>query len=59
MEIGPSTMAAREIAINKQNVEQDILQKTLEKDKQVQEEEAKKSVEETSPERQGRIDLYA
>jgi hypothetical protein len=39
MEIGPSTMAAREVALNKQNVRQDILQKTLEKDKELQQKE--------------------
>ena len=59
MEIGPSTLAAREIAINKQNVGQDILQKTLEKDKQVQQEEAQKIVEEAGPANRGGVDVYA
>ena len=59
MEIGASTMAARETAINKQNIEQDILQKTLEKDKQSQQEEASKPVEQVSSEKQRGIDIYA
>lgn len=59
MEIGPSTMAAREMATNKQHVDQDILQKTLEKAKQSQQDEASKPVEQVSNERQGGIDLYA
>lgn len=59
MEIGPSTMAAREIATNKQNTDQAILQKTLEKEKQSQASEASKPVEQVSSERQGGIDLYA
>ncbi len=59
MEIGASTMAAREIAINKQNVEQDILQKTLEKTEQSHQNEVSKPVAQPSNEKQGGIDLYA
>lgn len=59
MEIGSSTMAAREIALNKQNVEQDILQKTLEKTEQSQQNEATKAVEQAGQAREGGIDLYA
>ena len=59
MEIGATTMAAREIAINKQNVGQDILQKTLEKTEQSQQDAASKPVEQPSSEKQGGLDLYA
>lgn len=59
MEIGASTVATREIAINKQNIEQDILRKTLEKEKQSQQEEASKPVEQVSSEKQDGIDIYA
>lgn len=59
MEIGQSTMAAREIAINKQNTEQTILQKTIEKTEESQQDTLQKPVEPASSERQGGIDLYA
>jgi hypothetical protein len=59
MEIGASTMAAREVSINKRNVENDILQKTLEKTEQSQQEVENKPVEQVSSERQGGIDFYA
>ena len=59
MEIGPSTMAAREVAMNKQNVGQDILQKTLEKSEQTQQNEATKPVEQVDLEQKGGIDVYA
>ena len=59
MEIGASTMAAREIAINKQNVGQDILQQTLEKTEQSNPNEASKPVAQPSNEKQGGIDFYA
>lgn len=59
MEIGASTMAAREIAINKSNVGSDILQKTLEKSEEVQQAESQKPVQQTNPEKQGTIDVYA
>ena len=59
MEIGSNTMAAREIAINKQNVGSDILQKTLQKSKELQQSESSKPVEQINREKQGMIDLYA
>lgn len=59
MEIGASTMAAREITINKQNTGQDILQKTLEKTEQTQQSEVTKPVEQADFEKKGGIDLYA
>ncbi len=59
MEIGATSMAAREIAINKQNVGQDILQKTLEKTEQSQQDDVTKPVEQTSSDRQGGLDFYA
>lgn len=59
MEIGSSTMAAREIALNKQNIEQDILQKTLDKTEQSQQNEVTKPVEQVNQAKQGGIDLYA
>ena len=59
MEIGPSSMAAREIALNKQNTGQDILQKTLDKTEQAQQNEASKPVAQVNDAKQGGIDLYA
>ena len=59
MEIASSTLASREIAINKSNVGNDILQKTLEKSEELQQAESAKPVQQTNPEKQGRIDLYA
>ncbi len=59
MEIGPSTMAAREIAINKSNVGSDILQKTLEKSEELKQSESQKAVQQTDSEKQGRINIYA
>lgn len=59
MEIGASSMAAREMALNKANVEQDILQKTLEKTEQSQQSNTTKPVEQVDSDKQGRIDFYA
>ena len=59
MEIGPNTLAAREIAINKSNVGSDILQKTLEKSEDAQQAESQKPVPQASSEKQGTIDVYA
>ncbi len=59
MEIGPSTLASREISLNKHNTDQDILQKTLEKSKQAEQQGQSKPVEQVNTERQGGIDLYA
>ncbi len=63
MDIGPSSLANREIAINQANVGQEVLSKTLEKT------EENKKVEETakpepqhndnSQKQEGRIDTYA
>lgn len=52
-------MAAREMTLNKANVEQDILQKTLEKAEQSQQSDATKPVEQVTADNQGRIDFYA
>lgn len=59
MEIGASSMAAREMALNKANVGQEILQKTLEKTEQSQQSDATKPVEQVAADKQGRIDFYA
>ncbi len=59
MEIGPSSMAAREIATNRANAESDILQKTLQKSKEQQQSDTSKPVEQVNREKQGMIDLYA
>ena len=59
MEIGPSAMAAREIAINKQNVGSDILQKTLQESKELEQRESSKPVEQINREKQGMIGVYA
>ncbi|MBU0945158.1 MAG: hypothetical protein KJ804_11175 [Proteobacteria bacterium] len=59
MEISASSMAAREMTLNKANVEQDILQKTLEKAEQSQQSDATKPVEQVTADNQGRIDFYA
>jgi len=52
-------LAAREIAINKQNVGSDILQKTLQESEELQQSESSKPVEQINREKQGMIDLYA
>lgn len=59
MEIGASSMASREMALNKANVGQEILQKTLEKTEQSQQSDAIKPVEQVPDDKQGRIDFYA
>ncbi|MBU1140324.1 MAG: hypothetical protein KKD01_10475 [Proteobacteria bacterium] len=59
MEIGSSSMAARGMASNKANVEQAILQKTLEKTEQSKQSDAPKAVEQVASDKQGRIDFYA
>lgn len=59
MEIGSSSMVAREMALNKANVEQDILQKTLEKTEQSQQSNTTKPVEQVAADKQGMIDFYA
>jgi hypothetical protein len=62
MEINSSTMAAREISLNRANSDQDILSKTLAKAEEG--EQTRKASEPKAPEgpkssKQGRIDLYA
>lgn len=52
-------MASREMALNKANVGQEILQKTLEKTEQSQQSDATKPVEQVPGDKQGRIDFYA
>jgi hypothetical protein len=62
MEIQPNVVANREASINKQNVNQDILQKTLEKSaKTAQRQQAgePRAVNQVRGEKQGEIDLYA
>ena len=62
MDINSSTMATREINLNRANTEQDILSKTLVKAEEG--EQTRKAAEPKAPEgpkssKQGRIDLYA
>ena len=62
MEISSTTLAAREQMLNRANVGQDILQKTLEKAeeaKQVQQQDKPEEVRQPEADKQGRIDLYA
>lgn len=59
MEIGSSSMAAREIALNKQNTDQAILQKTLDKAEQLEQTEASKPVAQVDNAKQGGIDVFA
>jgi len=59
MEVGSTTMAAREISINKANTGQDILQKTLEKSEEIQQNEASKPVNQVKNNKQGGIDIFA
>ncbi len=62
MEVNMSGLAAREVALNKANIEQDILQKSLAKSQEVQKPQEAgepRPVEQTGSEKQGRIDLYA
>jgi hypothetical protein len=62
MEINMSGMANREISLNRQNTDQDILLKTLEKTaeiKQRQQAGEPKTIDQVRSEKQGKIDLYA
>lgn len=62
MDINMTSLANREMALNKANVGQDILAKTLEKSAEVkaqQQSETTRPVERMEADRQGRIDLYA
>ncbi len=62
MEVNMSGLAAREVSLNKANIDQDILQKTLAKSQEVQKPQEAgepRPVEQTGSEKQGRIDLYA
>lgn len=62
MEISMSGLAAREMALNKANVGNDILLKTLEKTEEAKrkhEAGEPRAVERAEPDKQGRIDLYA
>ncbi len=62
MEVNMSGMAAREMALNKANTDQEILQKSLAKTQEVlkpQEAGEPRPVEQTGTEKQGRIDTYA
>ena len=62
MEISSATLFNREQSLNRANVGQDILQKTLEKaeeTKQVQQADKPEAVRQTEADKQGRIDFYA
>ncbi len=62
MEVNMSGLATREMALNKANTEQEILQKTMAKAQEVQKPQEAgepRPVEQTGSEKQGRIDLYA
>ncbi len=62
MEVNMSGLAAREISLNKANIEQEVLQKTLAKTQETlkpQEVGEPRPVEQTGGEKQGRIDIYA
>ncbi len=59
MEIGPISVAGREIALNKKNVENDIAQRILEKLKEMQEKQASDPVGQINRDRQGLIDIFA
>ena len=62
MEISSATLANRELSLNRANVGQDILQKTLEKSeetKQAQQADKPQEVRKPEADKQGRIDLYA
>ena len=61
MEISATTLAAREQMLNRANVGQDILQRSLEKAeeaKQVQQQDKPQEVRQPEADKQGRIDLY-
>ncbi len=62
MEVNMSGLAAREIALNKANSDQEILQRATAKQQEVQKQQEAaepRPVEQTSSEKQGRIDIYA
>ncbi len=58
MEIAASSLANREMALNKATVEQDILQKTLEKTEQSQLNSAVKPVEQANNDKSNNLDFY-
>lgn len=62
MEIGATTLAAREQFFGRSAAGQDIVQKSFEKAeaiKQVQEQDKPQEVRQPEADKQGRIDLYA
>lgn len=62
MDVNMASLVSQEIALNKANVGQDILMKTLEKGaeaKASQGAESPRPVEPAQGDKQGRIDLYA
>jgi hypothetical protein len=62
MEVNMNGMASREMSLYKQNANQDILQKTLEKTaeiKQRQQAGEPRVVDQVGGRKQGKIDLYA
>lgn len=62
MDINMANLANREMTLNKANVGQDILAKTLEKGAEIkaqQESETTRPVERMEADKQGKIDIYA
>lgn len=62
MEIQMNGMANREISLNRQNTDQDILLKTLEKTEEIKQRQKAgepQTVDRVRDGKQGRIDLYA
>lgn len=62
MEVNMNVMANKEISLNRQNTDQEILLKTLEKTadiKQRQQAGEPRTVDQAGGEKQGKIDLYA
>lgn len=61
MEINTSGYSAREVAANRAGVEQELTQRAQEKDESLQKEQKvlePRPVEQTSNDKQGRIDIY-
>jgi hypothetical protein len=62
MEVNMNALASREMSLNKQNADQEILQKTLEKTaeiKQRQQAGEPRVINQVRGQKQGKIDLYA
>jgi len=62
MEVNMNAMASREMSLNKQNTNQEILQKTLEKTAEIKQRQhagEPRAIDQVRSEKQGKIDLYA